>query len=150
MDKTFLARTYTKPHRAINRVFIHCSATDAEWADDVSIMRRWHVCDREWNDVGYHFFIRKDGRIQPGRHVELTPAAQSGHNARTIAICVHGLDAEKFTPAQFANLKLLCSAINEEHNKSITFHGHCEVAAKSCPVFDYKAVLGLDEAGYMV
>ena len=32
----------------------------------------------------------------------------------------------------------------------VTFHGHCEVAAKACPVFPYKAVLGLDAHGEMV
>ena len=30
---------------------------------------------------------------------------------------------------------------------NITFHGHCEVSNKTCPVFNYKNVLNLDSLG---
>jgi len=38
-------------------------------------MRRWHVDDRGWDDVGYYYFIKKDGTVQPGRDLEKAPAA---------------------------------------------------------------------------
>lgn len=140
--------TFTKPARAVSRVFLHCSASDAPEHDNVATMRQWHLA-RGWSDVGYNLFIRKDGTIEAGRPIELTPAAQSGHNTGTIAICLHGLEKHKFTPAQLAACHALCSEINAAYGGRVTFHGHCEVSAKACPVFDYARLLALDPAGRM-
>ena len=140
---------FTKPKRHVNRVFIHCSASDNPEHDDVAVMRRWHLA-RGWLDVGYHYFIRKDGICQVGRDIERTPAAQSGNNTGTIAICLHGLDINKFTAAQLNMLKRLCVIIENSYgSKVLTYHGHREVANKACPVFDYKKVLRLDSVGYL-
>lgn len=137
---------FKKPARPVSRVFIHCSASDNPNHDNVATMRAWHL-QRGWSDVGYQFFIRKDGVIEAGRPLEKTPAAQAGHNTGTIAICLHGLDIDKFTEAQFSTLQALCIKIDASYGGRVTFHGHREVAAKACPVFDYKAVLQLDRAG---
>lgn len=134
---------FVKPQRQINRVFIHCSASNNPDHDDVSVIRQWHK-EKGWNDVGYHFFIQHDGNIQLGRDIEITPAAQSGNNAHTIAICLSGLD--NFIQSQFDSLKDLCRDINKRIPDA-TFHGHREVANKSCPNFAYKTVLGLDDKG---
>ena len=128
--------------RHIDRVFIHCSASDNKNHDDINVIEQWHL-DRGFSGVGYHFFIKKDGTIQNGREIDRTPAAQKGHNKGTIAICLGGL--ESFTQAQFDSLIILCYSIAGTYD--VTFHGHCEVSNKSCPVFDYKEVLGLDERG---
>ena len=137
---------FRKPRRRVDRVFIHCSASDHAHHDDVSVMDRWHK-ERGWSEVGYHFFIKKDGQLQEGRSLEKTPAAQGGHNRATIAICLHGLDKDKFTENQFDTLKDLCRKIDSEYGGQVTFHGHTEVSAKTCPVFDYKKVLKLDRHG---
>ena len=139
---------FDKPSRKINRVFLHCSASDHEHHDDVSVMRKWHL-DRGWSDVGYHFFIKKDGTLQEGRPLNRTPAAQRGHNTGTIAICLHGLDVFKFTREQFRTLYSLCDRIDMAYERQVTFHAHNEVAAKACPVFDVKQVLQLDSVGRM-
>lgn len=139
---------FTKPDRAVDRVFLHCSASDRPEHDNVATMRDWHLA-RGWSDVGYHFFIRKDGTIEEGRPAERTPAAQGGNNTGTIAICLHGLAEENFTADQFRSVIELCKEISISYGNFITFHGHCEVSAKTCPVFPYKAVLGLDAYGEM-
>lgn len=136
------------PRRDIDRVFIHCSASSNKKHDDVSVIRKWHK-ERGWSDVGYHYFIKFDGTLQEGRDIERTPAAQKGHNTGTIAICLHGLKDEDFTEDQFETLKELCGDIFIEI-PDVTFHGHCEVAAKSCPVFAYHDVLNLDEFGHII
>lgn len=138
---------FQKPIRSVQRVFLHCSASDNPAHDSVAVMREWHLA-RGFKTVGYHFFIRKDGTLQLGRSLESTPAAQEGNNTATIAICLHGLDVKKFTPEQFATLKQLAKQIKMAYNSRITFHGHREVSAKACPVFDYKTVLQLDKKGY--
>jgi len=137
---------FDKPHRAVDRVFVHCSASDNPDHDNVQTMREWHRA-RGWSDVGYHYFIRKSGQLEEGRPLSRSPAAQKNHNGGTIAICLHGLEEDKFTQMQFETLIALCTEINDAYEGRVTFHGHREVAAKSCPVFDYKRVLGLDNKG---
>lgn len=134
------------PQRPVERVFIHCSASDRAEHDDVAVMDRWHR-ERGWSGVGYHFFVRKDGTVQTGRDLERTPAAQAGHNTGSIAICLHGLAATRFTRAQFESLIALCCEIDSAYGGLVTFHGHREVANKACPVFPYREVLGLDAHG---
>lgn len=142
---------FRKPQRKISRVFIHCSASDKPGHDDIQVIKRWHTDPppqgRGWTDVGYHFFIRKDGAIQEGRSLERIPAAQVRHNTGTIAICVSGL--REFNNTQFDSLRKLCDAILTEL-PGVTFHGHCEVSAKECPVFDYRGVLNLDSKGRII
>jgi N-acetyl-anhydromuramyl-L-alanine amidase AmpD len=144
---------FEKPTRPVERVFIHCSASDHPDHDSIEVMRRWHTDPkpqgRGWSDVGYHYFIRKTGRIEAGRSLERTPAAQRGHNTGTIAICLHGLEQAKFTGYQFHALSRICLQIHEAYDEQVTFHGHREVANKDCPVFDYRRVLGLSGDGVM-
>ncbi|MGB0798922.1 MAG: peptidoglycan recognition protein family protein [Planktomarina sp.] len=139
---------FQKPNRFVDRVFLHCSASDHDHHDNLATMERWHL-ERGFNGVGYHIFIRKSGQVEMGRDLERTPAAQRGHNTGTIAISCHGLDERKFTQAQFDQVKALCLAINDAYGGAVTFHGHREVAAKSCPVYDYKTLLKLNNFGQL-
>ncbi len=137
---------FIKPNRPITRVFIHCSASDAPEHDNVATMDAWHK-QRGWSGVGYNAFCRKSGQGEMGRSLEVTPAAQKGHNRGSIALCLHGLDESKFTDAQKRWLIDICAEINEAYDGKVTFHGHKEVAAKACPVIDYREILQLDEDG---
>ena len=137
---------FTAPVRRIDRVFLHCSASDRPEHDNAATIRQWHLA-RGFSDIGYHFYVRKDGTVERGRGIEITPAAQEGHNRNTIAICLGGLEA--FTDEQFDTLRDLCGQIHAVL-PGVTFHGHCEVnPGKECPVFDYRAVLGLNVTGRM-
>ena len=67
---------FTKPKRYVDQVFLHCSASDVPAHDNLETIRRWHL-DRGWRDVGYHYFIRKDGTLERGRDIEF-PAPRLG------------------------------------------------------------------------
>jgi hypothetical protein len=108
----------------------------------VDLVWKWHVDENRWSDIGYHYLIDKRGNVMHGRPLEKTPAAQKGHNTGTIAIMVHGL--EWFTEDSMKALRHLCRQINLAYSGRISFHGHCEVSNKSCPVFEYKRILMLD------
>lgn len=138
---------FTKPKRKVSKIYIHCSASDHKEHDNVDYINKLHL-KRGWSGIGYHYFINKDGIISHGRDLERIPAAQKGHNYGSIAICVSGL--KEFTRPQLDALKDLCYTINQSYNGGVTFHGHCEVSLKTCPVFDYKKVLGLSGSGHMV
>lgn len=140
---------FNKPKRKVSKVFIHCSDSDIASHDNIETIRKWHVQGKGWSDIGYHFFITKNGNIQTGRNIKKIPSAQKGHNARSIAICLSGKSKEKFTQEQFESLKKFCKEIKQAYDDKITFHGHCEVSKKTCPVFDYKKELNLDSQGYI-
>lgn len=81
------------------------------------------------------------------RPLERTPAAQKGHNLKTLAVMVHGLSS--FPEPALNTLTNLCRQINEAYSGRISYHGHSEVSPKSCPVFDYRGLLQLDRFGRM-
>ena len=143
---------FTKPKRAVHSVFLHCSASDHAHHDNVETLRQWHVVDRGWSDIGYHFLINFDGELHNCRPLSMTPAAQKGRNTGSIAICLSGGQngkANAFTAKQEDTLLRLCTAINKAYAGRVTFHGHHQVANKACPVYDYRHILNLDDNGVM-
>lgn len=137
---------FKKPRRKVNRVFLHCSASDIDSHDDVDVIRGWHL-SRGFDDIAYHFFIHKNGNLSTGRSLEKTPASQKGHNVGTISICLHGYRAENFTYAQYKTVEKLSSEISKAYYERVSFHGHCEVSSRACPTFNYVRILKLDKYG---
>lgn len=78
--------------RDINEIIVHCTATRPDWwqgkstSEKVDEIRRWHVEDRGWRDIGYHYLIDRDGTVAKGRPVEQVGAHCKGHNTGTIGI----------------------------------------------------------------
>lgn len=137
---------FKKPNRPIDTVWIHCSAASRK-SVTVDEVRQWHL-DRGWSDIGYHYFIDSDGVLHEGRSLEKAGAHVRGHNKRSIGICLNGLHVGDFTEKQFDTLRKLCDEIDNAYG-GMRFRGHNEVAAKACPVFDYRAVLNLSKKGYI-
>jgi len=133
---------FEKPKRIIDRIVLHCSASDRPKDDNISVISEWHRI-RNIIPVGYHYFIKSDGEIQLGRSPEIPAEANPPHNRRSIAICLHGLTT--FTDHQFISLRLLVWIILKVLGR-IPVVGHCEINPnKTCPVFDYRKVLSLDK-----
>lgn len=138
--------------RKIDTHWVHCSASDRPEYDSALVMDQWHR-ERGFVQIGYHAFIRKDGTYEYGRPWNKTPAAQEGHNLWSFACCLHGLEKHLFTVAQKAALRDLAVELDRvRSNRKMPparWRGHNEVAAKACPVIDYRRVLGLDAKGYL-
>jgi N-acetylmuramoyl-L-alanine amidase len=126
--------------RKINRIILHCTATPEGKHFDVDTIRRWHVKDRGWKDIGYHYVIYLDGSVHEGRPVEQTGAHTSGHNADSIGIVyVGGCDTkmkakDTLNEAQETAMVNLIKSLRDEYG-SLSLHGHNEFAAKACPSF---------------
>jgi N-acetyl-anhydromuramyl-L-alanine amidase AmpD len=73
----------------IDKIIVHCSASDIKAHDDISVIRNWHK-QRGFVDVGYHFFIKRNGKIQVGRKLYEVGAHCQGHNTASIGICLSG------------------------------------------------------------
>jgi len=134
--------------RVINEIILHCSATWSKQDIGAKEIRQWHVKGNGWRDIGYHYVIRRNGQIEPGRDLSEVGAHCTNHNQRSIGICMvgggpNGEDKE-FTKAQFDSLALLVKYLRERFPKA-TIYGHKEFANKACPVFDVQKFL--DEYG---
>ena len=135
--------------RDINEIIVHCTATRPDWWQDKSTsekvdeIRRWHVEDRGWLEIGYHYLIDRDGTVAKGRHVERVGAHCKGHNTGTIGISLfggHGSSerdkfSDNFTVEQNVALRELIANLSDTYGvKKVT--GHNQYAAKACPGFD--------------
>ena len=82
-----------KSGRAITDIVIHCTASrvsDDLTAEDIRRMHR----RQGWSDIGYHYVVRLDGKVEAGRDVDIIGAHVSGHNAHSIGVVyVGGLNA---------------------------------------------------------
>ena len=132
----------------VHEIILHCSATRPEWmggaplAAKVAEIRRWHMQDRGWRNIGYHWIIDRDGQRAPGRRETEIGAHVVGHNRGTIGICLiggFGADADDefgdhFTKAQERTLRALIADIRSR-TQITKVTGHNAYAAKACPGF---------------
>jgi len=139
--------------RKIDKVIIHCSATKPTMDIGAKEIKVWHVKERGWADIGYHFVIRRNGVVETGRDLdgdgdifEEAGAHTVGYNANSIGVCMiggidqNGKTENNFSKEQFENLVRLLRVILARHPKA-TIHGHREFAAKDCPSFDVQSWL---------
>lgn len=127
--------------RKIDEIIVHCTATPEGRPHTAKDVDMWHR-QRGFDGIGYHFFVRLDGTVEPGRPLEKIGAHCLGHNAHSIGICyVGGLTKDgkspkdTRTPAQREALRGLVAYLRRLF-PNITLHGHREFAAKACPSFD--------------
>jgi hypothetical protein len=134
--------------RQISEIIVHCTATRADWwktrstSLKVKEVRKWHVVDRGWADIGYHFLIDRDGTVAEGRPISKRGAHVKGHNTGSIGVSLFGghgsseNDAfeDNFTPEQNDALRSLIAKLENTYSiKKVS--GHNEYAAKACPGF---------------
>ena len=128
--------------RLIDTIVAHCADTPADMDIGVEAIRRWHVDERHWDDVGYHYVIRRNGDIEPGRPLEVPGAHVKGHNAHSIGIClVGGKGGFNFTIAQVRAARILIRGLLIEFPHAAVC-GHRDLDPnKTCPNFDAAALL---------
>ena len=138
--------------RTITLIIIHCSATPEGKFLSAEACRQDHILHRGFRDIGYHFYITRDGVLHHCRPVSEIGAHVRGFNRHSIGICYEGgLDengrpADTRTTAQrFALLDLLTILKHQYPEAQIL--GHYQLSAtihKACPCYDpRKEYLGL-------
>ena len=54
--------------RVITLIVVHCSAVKPDQLSSAAQIDSWHRKDRHYKfGIGYHYVIRRDGEIEPGR-----------------------------------------------------------------------------------
>ena len=141
--------------RKINEVIIHCSATRPNWMQDmgglakVAEIRRWHVEDRNFSDIGYHYVIDRSGEVFDGRPEARAGAHVKGRNFNSIGICLIGgfggsagdIFDNHFTAEQEAALRKLIGQLQRRYTDITKISGHNQYAPKACPCFSVPAWL---------
>ncbi len=137
------------PDSKVAYIVIHYSATAIEndyTAADIDAMHR----KRGFNEIGYHWFIRKDGKIEMGR--DLTQpgrfeqgAHSKGENSISIGICFEGgvtaaapnVGFDSRTPEQIKSMIELIDRMQERFPGAVV-KGHRDMpgAATQCPGFN--------------
>lgn len=109
-------------------IFVHTAAYSGDCG--VAEIRDWHL-RRGWDDIGYHFVVRRDGTVEEGREVGWAGAHVEGCNTKSIGICCEGHgDYEDHTPAQRDGLLRLCRTLMERYDiNPRRVLGHREVNA---------------------
>ena len=104
------------------------------------------ICDAllgaaNMRDIGYHFYITRDGEIHPGRPLEKVGAHCRNHNAHSIGICYEGgLDADGRTKdtrtlEQRGSLLALLRELKKYFPKALIV-GHRDLnPLKECPCY---------------
>lgn len=130
--------------RSINMIILHCTATPEGKEYSVDTIRHWHVHDRGWKDIGYHYVIHLDGSIDEGRDINVIGAHCTGYNSHSIGIVYVGGYAsdgktpkDTRTPAQRKALRELVARLQRQF-PGASVHGHYEFARKECPCFKIK------------
>lgn len=126
--------------REIKEIIIHCSATGPDMDIGVYEIDRWHRA-QGWLSCGYHYVIRRDGRLEKGRPEEEPGAHCRGRNLTSIGICLagglggDGRAEANYTEAQWKRLRELVYGLREKYPKA-AIKGHNDfTAGKTCPNF---------------
>jgi len=127
-------------------IAVHCSATRPSMDIGVVDIRKWHRA-QGWEDIGYHYVIRRNGKLEKGRAESLVGSHVKGFNAVSIGVCLVGGVAQddftkaenNFTPAQFATLRELLANLKGRFPQAV-IQGHRDFpkVAKACPSFDVR------------
>lgn len=151
-ETLFKTRSIT---RKIDTIIVHCAATSTTSGVTTEDIARWHINDRHFRDIGYHFMVDQKGVIHQGRPLQEMGAHCKGHNATSIGICyIGGLDdqgepADTRTPLQQLAIKHLIGLLVNEF-KIYDVYGHRDLSPdingdgqvtsvdwiKMCPCYD--------------
>lgn len=128
--------------RTITLLIVHCSATPEGQSLDFETCRNDHLLHRGFSDIGYHFYLTRDGEIHRGRPLEKMGAHCRGHNRHSIGICYEGgLDKQGApqdtrTLEQRGALLALLRELKRLFPHALIVGHHDLNPQKACPCFD--------------
>ena len=127
---------------SVSYIIIHCSATREDRDYSVEQLKRDHLA-RGFIEVGYHYYVRKDGTVTQHRRLNEVGAHCRPFNRCSIGVCYEGgLDAngkpkDTRTILQRSSLTGLLLDLRRRFPKAV-IRGHNEMPGaipKACPCF---------------
>ena len=89
--------------------------------------------------IGYHYVIRRDGTIEPGRPEWMIGAHCQNHNKYSIGVCyeggldIRGQPADTRTEAQKQTMRRLLEELHERYPRAVIVGHHDLNPHKACP-----------------
>lgn len=130
---------------SVGWIVVHGSATNRTEDIGMKELRHIHML-RGAPGIGYHYVIRRDGKIETGLSVTTPGNHAPGFNLHSLGICMIGGRKGKtnrtennFTKSQFISLRKILSELRDQGFESEVV-GHCDLAGvkHSCPGFDVR------------
>lgn len=123
--------------RDLHKIIVHCSASDKTEHDNIETIRKWHVVENGWDEIGYHYVITRDGTVNMTRELRKVGAHCVGHNLDSIGICLTGHFT--FTPDQFFSLAWLINDLLNDNPSIAEVRPHNYYNKdKTCPNFELR------------
>lgn len=115
--------------KSTERIILHHADAKKCSADDI---HRWHL-NNGWSGAGYHFLVRKDGKVYRLRPEDKVGAHAYGSNYNSLGVCFEGNFMEEDMPeSQKEAGKELVAYLKNKYNIT-TVQAHRDVCATSCP-----------------
>ena len=116
----------------VNGIVLHHAAASSA---SVETVHSWHL-NNGWAGIGYHFYVRKDGKVYRGRPESWVGSHTVGHNEK-IGICAEGnFDKEAMCATQKNAIIDLPGYLFNKYGK-VPVYGHRELDATACPGKNY-------------
>ena len=114
---------------ATRRIILHHAAAVTCTAQQI---HQWHLANG-WAGIGYHFFVRKDGRVYRGRPEDTVGAHAGNNNYDSIGICFEGnFMTETMPEVQKRAGQELVQYLKDKYGIS-KVQKHSDVNATGCP-----------------
>ena len=84
--RSMVASCFYQNYREVRLLVIHCSATRYDRDFPVEALRASHKA-RGFADIGYHFYVTRDGEIHRCRPLNQIGAHAAGWNDQSVGIC---------------------------------------------------------------
>ena len=130
-----------KQLRRITLIIVHCSATPPSNSLSFEACRKDHIEHRGFKDIGYHYYITRDGVLHHGRPEHQVGAHCKNHNRHSIGICYeggideNGKPADTRTPEQLATWYTLLSVLQHRYPHALVVKHRDLNPQKECPGF---------------
>ena len=121
----------------IKRIILH--HTGETVLQSVERIHEIHKNSNGWAGIGYHFYVRKDGKIYEGRPLDCVGAHATNNNSDSIGICAEGnYEIEIMGDIQKNSTKELVASLKADKRFTINkVQKHGDVQATSCPGKNY-------------
>ena len=125
--------------RTVTLIIIHCSAVKPDQMSSAAQIDTWHRQRGFHLGIGYHYVIRRNGEIEPGRPEYMVGAHCKNHNAHSIGVCyeggldIRGQPADTRTEAQKASLRTLLENLHRRYPRAVIVGHHDLNPHKACP-----------------
>ena len=144
--------------RTITLIVIHCSAVKPDQMSSAAQIDSWHRKQGWKLGIGYHYVVRRNGEIEPGRPEWMVGAHCKNHNAHSIGVCygahcknhnahsigvcyeggldIRGQPADTRTAEQKTAMRWLLRQLHRSYPRALIVGHHDLNPQKVCPCID--------------